>query len=46
VTAWASSKRTASGLEQRLIASGTFALQGHDPDSEVHFRNIKVRRLP
>ena len=34
------------GLEQRLIASGTFALQGHDPESEVHFRNIKVRRLP
>jgi len=34
------------GLEQRLIASGTFALQGHDPGSEVHYRNIKVRRLP
>ena len=36
----------AKGLEQRLLASGTFALQGHDPGSEVHFRNIKVRRLP
>ena len=34
------------GLEQRLIASGTFALQGHDPGSEVHYRNIKVRKLP
>lgn len=34
------------GLEQRLIKSGTFALQGHDPESEVHYRNIKVRRLP
>ena len=34
------------GLEQRLIGSGTFALQGHDPGSEVHYRNIKVRRLP
>jgi len=34
------------GLEQRLLASGTFALQGHDPDSEVHFRNIRVRVLP
>ena len=33
------------GLEQRLIASGTFALQGHDPGSEVHYRNIKVRKL-
>jgi len=34
------------GLEKRLIASGTFALQGHDPGSEVHYRNIKVRVLP
>ena len=34
------------GLEQRYIASGTFALQGHDPESEVHFRNIKVKVLP
>jgi hypothetical protein len=34
------------GLEQRLIASGTFALQGHDPGSEVHYRNLKVRVLP
>jgi len=34
------------GLEQRLIASGTFALQGHDPGSEVHYRNVRVRRLP
>jgi hypothetical protein len=33
------------GLEQRLLKSGTFALQGHDPGSEVHFRNIKVRLL-
>jgi hypothetical protein len=34
------------GLEQRLLGSGTFALQGHDPGSEVHYRNIKVRVLP
>ncbi|HEV8689593.1 MAG TPA: DUF1080 domain-containing protein [Ideonella sp.] len=34
------------GLEQRLLASGTFALQGHDPGSEVHYRNLKVRVLP
>lgn len=34
------------GLERRLITSGTFALQGHDPGSEVHYRNIKVRKLP
>ncbi len=34
------------GLEKRFLASGTFALQGHDPESEAHFRNIKVRVLP
>ncbi len=31
---------------ERRIAHGTFALQGHDPGSEAHFRNIKVRLLP
>ena len=35
----------AKGLEHRLIKSGTFALQGHDPGSEVHFRDILVRKL-
>lgn len=34
------------GLEQRLLKSGTFALQGHDPGSQVHFRTIRVRALP
>lgn len=29
----------------RIISSGTFALQGHDPKSIVHFRNIMVRPL-
>lgn len=31
---------------QRVISSGTFALQGHDPKSIVHYRNIRVRALP
>ena len=30
----------------RLISRGTFALQGHDPGSEVHFKNIMVKVLP
>ena len=30
----------------RRLSAGTFALQAHDPDSEVHFRNIRVKRLP
>ena len=28
------------------LSSGTFALQAHDPGSEVHYRNIRVKRLP
>lgn len=28
------------------LSSGTFALQGHDPNSEVHFKNVMVRSLP
>ncbi len=29
----------------RIISNGTFALQGHDPKSKVHFKNIMVRPL-
>jgi hypothetical protein len=35
-----------ANMKDRLISSGTFAIQGHDPESKVHFRNIKVRVLP
>lgn len=30
----------------RLLGSGTFALQAHDPGSQVKYRNIKVKILP
>ncbi|MCW3080512.1 DUF1080 domain-containing protein [Segetibacter sp.] len=30
----------------RMIANGTFALQGHDPKSKVLFKDIMVRALP
>ncbi len=30
----------------RLLSSGTFALQCHDPGSRVSFRNIRVKPLP
>ena len=30
----------------RLISHGTFALQGHDPGIEVHFKNIMVKVRP
>lgn len=34
------------GMKQRLISSGTFALQGHDPGSTVYFKDIMVKVLP
>ena len=30
----------------RRLSSGTFALQGHDPDSKVYYKDIMVRPLP
>jgi hypothetical protein len=27
------------------LTGGTIALQGHDPGSEVHYRNIRIRPL-
>lgn len=34
------------GTEGRYLSSGTFALQCHDPNSVVFFKNIRVRALP
>lgn len=31
---------------QKILSEGTFALQGHDPESTVLFRNLRVKRLP
>jgi hypothetical protein len=33
-------------MKGRLISHGTFAIQGHDPESRVMFKNIKVLVLP
>lgn len=30
----------------RVLSHGTFALQGHDPNSTVHYKNIRVKPLP
>ena len=35
----------ASSFPGRLIGEGTFALQAHDPDSTVYFKDIQVRPL-
>jgi hypothetical protein len=32
-------------MKGRVLSSGTFALQGHDPKSKVYFKNIMVRSL-
>jgi hypothetical protein len=33
-------------MKGRVISSGTFALQGHDPNSKVYFKNLQVKILP
>ena len=33
-------------MKNRIISSGTFALQGHDPKSKVYFKDIMVKALP
>jgi hypothetical protein len=35
----------AGGDFTRKLSEGTFALQGHDPDSIIRYRNIEVKRL-
>ena len=34
------------GMAGRLVSTGTFALQGHDPQSKVFYKNIMVKILP
>ena len=38
--------KRSGGMEGRVLSSGTFALQGHDPNSKVYYRNIQVKILP
>ncbi|MFZ5495465.1 MAG: 3-keto-disaccharide hydrolase [Verrucomicrobiota bacterium] len=35
-----------SDFARRRLGYGTIALQGHDPASQVHYRNIRIRLLP
>jgi hypothetical protein len=32
--------------KEKRLSSGTFALQGHDPQSKVYFKEVMVRPLP
>jgi len=34
------------GRELKHLSSGTIALQAHDPNSKVYFKNIKIKVLP
>jgi hypothetical protein len=36
----------ANKMPNRKIGTGTIALQGHDPGSVVHFKNIRIKPLP
>ncbi len=38
-------KEADSNEFERRLGDGTFALQAHDPDSKVYFKNISVKRL-
>ncbi|HEX6927344.1 MAG TPA: DUF1080 domain-containing protein [Longimicrobiaceae bacterium] len=33
-------------MSGRVLSSGTVAIQAHDPNSRVHYRNIMIRPLP
>ncbi|MEQ9410212.1 MAG: DUF1080 domain-containing protein [Fuerstiella sp.] len=39
-------KEAFSRAFERRLDEGTFALQAHDPQSKVYFRNLKARHLP
>jgi hypothetical protein len=38
--------KQAGGDFARVLGGGTFALQAHDPQSKVYFRNLRVKKLP
>ena len=35
----------ANNMAGRVISSGTVALQGHDPKSTIHYKNIRIKEL-
>ena len=34
------------GHETRRLGTGTIAIQAHDPQSVIHYKNIRLRKLP
>ena len=49
VQVWVDSRQTVDYTEpadsKTRLTGGTIALQGHDPASEVHYKNIRIRPL-
>ena len=43
---WPKDFKREGSFAHNVLGSGTFALQGHDPGSEVHYRKIMVKPLP
>ena len=37
---------TAQGTAKKKLSRGTIALQGHDPNSKIYYKDIQVRLLP
>jgi hypothetical protein len=37
---------TGKKTSTKRLSSGTFAIQGHDPGSKIHYKNIMVKPLP
>ncbi len=35
-----------AGSKTKILSNGTFAIQGHDPGSEVHYKDMMVKILP
>jgi hypothetical protein len=35
-----------AGWDKAVVSEGTFALQAHDPGSEIHYRKVLVKPLP
>ena len=48
VVKWTQPEDWSGGREGsgRAISQGTFALLGHDPNSTVYYKNIRVKPLP
>ncbi|HYO82218.1 MAG TPA: DUF1080 domain-containing protein [Bryobacteraceae bacterium] len=48
VVTWTQPEDWGGGREGsgRALGSGTIAFQGHDPNSTVHYKNVRIRMLP